>query len=274
MNSPMGYIKLARGWLDHPELFTSEPYTKREAWAWLIEQAAYADHRKRVGSAVVDLKRGQLAASVRFMAKAWRWEPTRVQRFFKRLKSATMITTDSATDITIVSICNYSVYQGDWTNDATPIATASTTDALHQRHKREKGNQGNNIDSRSANDDRSLFEFEPEQAAEQDPFEVWWKFVPRKVAKAQARRAFAAALKRTGSLQVLIEGIRRFAATVAGTEDRFIAHPATWLNGDRWLDQVTTQANHSRSIDDGWEAAKAAGPEAMDAFIARQRGKS
>lgn len=72
-------------------------------------------------------------------------------------------------------------------------------------------------------------------------FELWWAECPRKVGKGQARKAFRGALKKT-DLATLIAGIQRYAAQVAsdGTEARFIVHPSTWLNGERWLDEPST----------------------------------
>ena len=66
-------------------------------------------------------------------------------------------------------------------------------------------------------------------------FEDWWSLVPRKVAKGDARIAFKAALKRA-DLQTLRAGIMRYAAEIADSDPHYIAHPATWLRADRWLD--------------------------------------
>ena len=55
--------------------------------------------------------------------------------------------------------------------------------------------------------------------------------------KGKARQAFAAAIRKADS-ELIAQGL---AAAVlhwdqAGTEAEFIPHPATWLNGERWLD--------------------------------------
>ncbi len=68
-------------------------------------------------------------------------------------------------------------------------------------------------------------------------FEAWWKLYPRRVGKGQARRAYVSALKKA-TADELAEAAEAFAATVhdSGTEERFVPHPATWLNGERWTD--------------------------------------
>ena len=70
----------------------------------------------------------------------------------------------------------------------------------------------------------------------QSRFDEWWSSVPKKVGKGQARIKFKAALKKT-DFDTLKAGIMRYAGQVAGRDVEFIAHPATWLHGERWLDE-------------------------------------
>ena len=68
-----------------------------------------------------------------------------------------------------------------------------------------------------------------------EDFELWYAAYPRKVARGAAERAFAKAIK-TAAIEDLIAGATRYAKAVSGKEPEFVAHPATWLNGKRWLD--------------------------------------
>jgi hypothetical protein len=70
--SERGVFALDRGWFNHPA-FADEPFTEREAWAWLIAEAAWKPRRRRIGARIVELDRGQLAGSMRFLAKRWKW---------------------------------------------------------------------------------------------------------------------------------------------------------------------------------------------------------
>lgn len=96
---------------------------------------------------------------------------------------------------------------------------------------------------------------EPEMPQRQDPnalFGEWWQFVPRRVSKGQAEKAYRAALKHATPAE-LLAGIQRFAEQVQGEDPRFIAHPATWLNGKRWLDEPAPPqeiARHDRRSTD------------------------
>lgn len=77
-------------------------------------------------------------------------------------------------------------------------------------------------------------------AAVDPDFDRFWSLYPRKVGKGAARRAWAAAVRRAeeGAASILAgitvqTSLDRFDTREDG---RFIPHPATWLNADRWLD--------------------------------------
>ena len=67
-------------------------------------------------------------------------------------------------------------------------------------------------------------------------FEIFWKIYPRKVAKKSAEAAFAKAAKHT-PVAVILTGAGRYARD-PNRVDAYTAHPATWLNGHRWLDDA------------------------------------
>lgn len=105
-----GVFAVARGVFDHP-LFADEPFSEREAWIWLVGEAAWRPTRARVGRAIVTLARGQLAHSTRFMAAKWKWSEARVRRFLARLKEDAMIDVKTDALATQITICNYDAYQ-------------------------------------------------------------------------------------------------------------------------------------------------------------------
>lgn len=73
------------------------------------------------------------------------------------------------------------------------------------------------------------------------PFDEFWSAYPRKVGKPTARAAFLRAVKRGSDPDLIVAGARRCAREwkAAKTEERFIPHPSTWLNDDRWNDRAT-----------------------------------
>lgn len=76
--------------------------------------------------------------------------------------------------------------------------------------------------------------------SEHDQFDEFWREAPRKVGKGQARKAWKAALKKADA-DTIIAGMRRFAGERRGQDPQYTAHPSTWLNGERWLDEATAR---------------------------------
>lgn len=106
-----GYYAISRGFLENP-MFKAEPFTEREAFQWLIQEASYDPRRYRIGSRCFDLERGQLVSAIEFMRKAWKWKTkSRVHRILKRWESCGAILQKSERDATIITLCNYNDYQ-------------------------------------------------------------------------------------------------------------------------------------------------------------------
>lgn len=78
-------------------------------------------------------------------------------------------------------------------------------------------------------------------------FETWWKVYPRKVGKFKASPAFAKACHIT-NFNELLEATKRFAKVCEGQEKQFIPHPATWLNQQRWKDDVCGKVVNIQSV--------------------------
>lgn len=67
-----------------------------------------------------------------------------------------------------------------------------------------------------------------------DEFATFWESYPRKTNKVAAGRAFLAA-RRRASLESILLGVERFPWD---DRKRFIPHASTWLNNDRWTEQL------------------------------------
>lgn len=94
----------------------------------------------------------------------------------------------------------------------------------------------------------------PSKERDFDPqFEAFYAAYPRHVGKGAARRAFAGACRKTDP-ESLTKAARRFAGQVVGKDPKFIPHPASWLNGERWDDDLPTQPP---TRDDDWSRREA-----------------
>jgi hypothetical protein len=70
-------------------------------------------------------------------------------------------------------------------------------------------------------------------------FAEFWDTYPRKVAKADARKAWIKAVKAGVDPDEITTGARRYRddPTRQRSEPKYTKHPAAWLNGERWTDQ-------------------------------------
>lgn len=76
-------------------------------------------------------------------------------------------------------------------------------------------------------------------------FAEFYAAFPRHAAKAAALKAYLKARTKTDAGS-LLAGARRYAAERANEDPKFTAHPATWLNAERWKDEEITheQSGH------------------------------
>jgi hypothetical protein len=72
------------------------------------------------------------------------------------------------------------------------------------------------------------------------PFDEFWNVCPRKTGKGTARRAFTKAVNAGVDPATLIDAMTNHANYwhVTGQDQQFIPHPTTWLNGERWDDEL------------------------------------
>lgn len=143
-----GWIRLARGVLDHPTVGAGKHYCELEAWLWLLFEAAFKPRRVRLTSGraveVLELKRGQVAHSLRYMATAWGWSDKKVRTFLYRLKMDRQIDAQTGHLQTVITLCNYERYQ---TPEEPPhTQTNAQSDAQRTRNRR-KEEQLNNKDA-------------------------------------------------------------------------------------------------------------------------------
>ncbi len=123
----MSWYLMHRGWLDNPA-FKPEPLTEREAWLWLIENAAYEDTVACVRGQPAKICRGSLSFSLRFLAQAWGWDdPVRVRRYLRRLENWGMIALSTVTKQSVITLCNYERYQSPSAADDTKVQRKRNT---------------------------------------------------------------------------------------------------------------------------------------------------
>lgn len=92
-------------------------------------------------------------------------------------------------------------------------------------------------------------------------FDEWWAIYPRKVAKKHAQGAWRKlrADERQAAMDALPAHVAHWRERY-GDDRTFIPHPATWLNGGRWedeLDPIVEPKPASRPVAEAWWATDA-----------------
>ena len=237
-----GRYSMERGWMNHP-LFKGEKYTRAQAWVWLIENATWKPHRVLVDGKIITLERGQLSYSTRYLAGAWVWSKSRVDRFLKNLVAETMVNTRcsktgtaSGTAQNILTICNYDKFQ----YRSQPSGTASGTMLGQQRDSsgtnKNKGNKGNK---------GKEYTVDPINEA----FQKFWVAYPSRGSASNPKKLALDAFRRKAEAGVpvgdILRGVERFAAAVArqrheegeGFSPRHaVCQAVTFLNQERYND--------------------------------------
>ena len=105
------FIKVRRAFFRHQHplhpMFRGEKACAAYAWLDLVGMAQYADGQ--------ELQRGQLVASLDFLAARWNWSVSRVRKFLDDLESQGMIWKKrrGGTLPSVITIRSYDYYNGD-----------------------------------------------------------------------------------------------------------------------------------------------------------------
>lgn len=78
-----------------------------------------------------------------------------------------------------------------------------------------------------------------------DLFPKFWKLYPNKKGKVAAEKAWKKHKVTDGLFALIAEGLAKQVLSEAWVKDggKFVPHPATWLNGKRWEDEVKPASN-------------------------------
>ena len=142
------YRKLQECWVWEDK----EPFDKRSAWIDLLLTANHADVKLLFNGELITVQRGQILTSVRKLSVKWKWSVNKVYRFLKLLESDKMLQKESNKDRTLLTIVNYSVYQGGeytngnsdgYTDGSTNEYKSETPTDTPSEHKQECNNDKN-----------------------------------------------------------------------------------------------------------------------------------
>lgn len=156
----VGYIPLSRKFFEHELWQEPRVFSRAEAFADLLRRTRFEANTSTIliGAQSVEIRRGEVVASIRFLAKNWGWSKNKVDKFLDYLVDNGMITkrkpyeiekgtrkgTVTRTAPTIIKLCNFDKYN--------PISSKAGHKKGHESgHERDtkgtilnKDNTGNN----------------------------------------------------------------------------------------------------------------------------------
>ncbi len=186
-------------------------------------EASYKARRVRTTSGraveMVDLQRGQLSHSRRFMQQVWGWQSEKkVRSFLKRLEMDALIALQTNTLQTVITICKYGEYH------FSAKAVDTQTDATRAQHGPNKETRIN----------------KKEDIARSLGFEDWYRHWPRKRQPDAARRSYNRVVPSRIGHADLITKTQTFVADWQRSKQdlKFCPYPAKWLDDGCFDDEM------------------------------------
>ncbi len=146
------YIPISRDLFNHQLWLEDRVYSKFEAWLDLIQMARFEDTKKYIGNNVIEIKRGQIHATYRFLANRCGWSTKKVGGYFELLITEKMVKkeTEEKTGQTLITICNYDKYNAKINSEETDEETARKQQGNEKETRRKR--EGNEKETKSNKD--------------------------------------------------------------------------------------------------------------------------
>lgn len=147
-----GWIIVARSADDHPCL---RAFDARGVWEKLLLMAAYKAHRTRLSGQWVELRRGQLAASVSSLAEEGGITRKRMRTILSLFARSGMVEMVQAKGhaFTVITVCNYDLYQVEPNGEGHPNGQARAKLGPSSGQQREEKEEDTDSSLRSESSD-------------------------------------------------------------------------------------------------------------------------
>jgi len=193
-----------------------------------------ANHAPKVWRGI-PIDRGQFITGLDSLSRETGISVRSIRTCLKRMEGKEL-TSKTTNKFRVITINNYSTYQDAFDlNDK-----LGDKQATSKRQANDKQATATNNDKNDKNDKNK----EERVCVEENPgitAEVIYDAYPLKKGRGAGIKAIQKALKKIDSVS-LLERVEIFAAKWQGKDKEFCPYPATWFNGDRWLDEDLAQS--------------------------------
>lgn len=204
-----GFVKVERKLLNH---WTSSEPESLAIWVRLLLEANFKSEKKLINGQLVTINRGQLIFGIHAFSERTGISTAKIRRIIKNLENDEMISKQSFSKYSIISITNYSSYQ------VTSKQETTTQQALDkQTTTLEEGKE--------LKEDKNILS---------QKFDEFWKVYGKPVDKKQAVEQWKRKVKTTELADQIIQAASKYAAT---REKTYRKSPMRWLRDENWNDE-------------------------------------
>jgi len=213
-----GYIKVYRKVIES-QVFQNEGLFKVFMWCLLKanHKGQWVQVKTGKGTTEVWVEPGQFIFGRFKAAKKLKMNPETVRKRMMKLKTMQNLTMSSTRQYSLVTIVNWEFYQGH--DEKVPCEVPS---------KYHPSTTNKNVKNKE-----SIGHFDLEG------FDAFWKVYPRKVKKKESLKVWEKLKPDEQLTQIIIAAVEKQKTSEWKDRDKkHIPHPSTWLNGERWNDEI------------------------------------
>ena len=184
-----------------------------------------------------EIKRGQFVTSLQKLSEQTSLSLRQVRTSLEHLILTGELTSKSYSKYRVITVVNYDKYQNndrqiDSQMTGERQADDSQVTGKRQQYKNDKKGrmeEGNNYSI----------------TIDADRFNAFWKEYPKKVSKVAAIKAWKKLKPDDALYDTIMSALEKWKMTEEWRRDggQYIPHPATWLNGRRWEDEIQGKRN-------------------------------
>lgn len=236
-----GWIKVHRALAEHH--VASDPGSL-SVWIHILLLANHRETKRQINGRVVNVLAGQLITSRKSISTKTGVNESKVERVLKMLQSEHLIEQHGTSKFRVISITNWDTYQQTEQQDEQPVNSRRTASEQQVNTPEEILPAGSIQEGKECKEKKTT----PSKLDVADQaFDSFWNLYPKKVSKVSARKAWKKV--RPAEYQIVMAGLAAQVSSQGWKKDdgQWVPNPATWLNAERWNDEVKNYDQRPKS---------------------------
>lgn len=131
-----GFIPVKRSLFEHFLFKENRVFSRFEAWLDLIQMASFTDeNRDIIAGRIISKNRGEVVASLRYLANKWNWSLGKVCDYIELLRSQDMVVATKENGITKIRLVNFDKHNKTQEKDSKKNSETQYRTALAQNEQ-------------------------------------------------------------------------------------------------------------------------------------------